>query len=294
MNYYKARAPLRACSEVCRYWAITSRKPMFATVVLTSATDMEAFGKLLKSYAPTILPSITLLTEMLVARLNTGKPWLHRIPSEILAEFGGRPVKFFVNSGELSTPEGPGTLTSLHPLVPHSLPNQFSPVTVLGLQKAPIRSGADLIRLLATLPRLQAIYLRDLRWKVHPSKDTFLSSALGLAVNTINMDLANEPGEDKPGHESFSVFWLLPALIARRRRPHIHTARSLRESEHLSSTDYEILLSMFGELEKPTALDAIAKGPFSREVWGVEGPTSASQTSSCCKFSYMHNFRVEM
>ncbi|KIP10155.1 hypothetical protein PHLGIDRAFT_125805 [Phlebiopsis gigantea 11061_1 CR5-6] len=166
-NLWPLRDVLSHCSLTCRYWSNIFRSYIFFEVKLKCSEDVTELSSLIEAPGSQIRTFIEVLQ---VTLQDWTIPWLHHISSltEKLPKFSRVTLDFEKPPFGLSI----SSLTTLHPLLPTTLPAHFSNFASLSLSANEFNNFSELMRLVRGLPALQDITCSQINWKERtPTRD---------------------------------------------------------------------------------------------------------------------------
>ena len=167
-NLWPLRDVLSNCSLTCRYWSKIFRSYIFFEISLHSYADLTDFTSLLEAPHSDVRNFVEVLR---VVQHDWTIPWLHHISplTEKLPNFSRVTLNFERPSFGTSV----RTLTTLHPLLPSSIPAYYSNFASLTLAEHNFNDFSELIRLVRGLPALKDITCSVITWKMcTPVRDT--------------------------------------------------------------------------------------------------------------------------
>ena len=159
-NLWPLRDVLSYCSLTCRYWSKIFRSYIFFEVKLQASEDVTDLSSLIEAPGSQIRGFIEVLQ---VTLQDWTIPWLHHISAltEKLPNFSRATLDFETPLYGVSI----GSLTTLHPLLPATLPAHFSNFASLTLSANEFNNFSELMRLVRGLPALQDITCSQINWK---------------------------------------------------------------------------------------------------------------------------------
>ena len=161
---------LSALGLVCRYWTRLCRPVLFSSISLRTPDDAKCFRQML--HTPTLpgLQPIAAMTRDLtiVGTQNTDEPWFHLV-FLLIPKLKSIRLGYF----QPCPTGGKWPWCTLHPFLPHSIPGSLMPISLLSFEGAHLHSRSTIVRVVATIPLLEHLLMRDTTYDIAEDLATF-------------------------------------------------------------------------------------------------------------------------
>lgn len=167
-NLWPVREVLSQCSLTCRYWCRIFRSFIFFEISLHSYEEVVE----LTSLADSSKSEVGTFVEVLrIDQRDQTTPWLHHIPALTDKLPNCKRVTLRIDDPLFGT--SVRALTTLHPLLPSTIPAHYSNFTSLTLSTHRFNDFSELVRLTRGIPRLTDLTCSTVTWETHtPVRET--------------------------------------------------------------------------------------------------------------------------